>query len=83
MLIYIPHGSLNRDFISLVRDTSKVPLDTISDELLYQYLYHECDIGTKEIGHKIIPHFQKSPYSFGILTVNIPRGFCDLNRPKS
>lgn len=79
-IIYVPHSSLNPKYIKKVRETSKVDLSSISDEILYKYLYHEADTGVMEIVAAMKKHFTDSDYSIGILTVDIPRGFCDLNR---
>lgn len=80
-IIYIPHGSLETDFIEKVRETSQINLDAISNEMLYKYLYHEADTGVYEITDEIKKYFQNSDFSIWILKVEIPRGYCDLNRP--
>lgn len=80
-LIYAPHPSTNRDFIAKVRETVKVDISHISDEMLAKYLYHEADIGVIETMNFVKKFLANSPYSLGFLWVDIPRGFCDLNRP--
>ena len=34
LLIYVPHQSIDKDFIKKVRETSKISLDYVSDDLL-------------------------------------------------
>lgn len=80
-MIYAPHPSINRDFITKVRETAQADISHTSDEILEKYLYHEADIGVIETMNFVEKFLANSPYSLGFLWVNIPRGFCDLNRP--
>lgn len=82
-IIFAPHPSIDTNFIQKVRQTSKKNLDNISDEMLSAFLYHEADTGVNEVIDEMKPYLQKSNFSIGILKVEIPRGFCDLNRPLS
>lgn len=80
-LIYAPHPSINQNYISHVRTTSSQDLSHISDEIFSQFLFHEADTGVMEVTQALMKYFQDSPYSFAFLFVDIPRAFCDLNRP--
>ena len=81
LLIYVPHNSIDKDFIKKVRETSKISLDSVSDDLLYKYMYHEADTWVIEVLESMKKYLEKSEFSIWILKVEIPRGFCDLNRP--
>ena len=81
LLIYVPHHSIDKDFIKKVRETSKISLDYVSDDLLYKYMYHEADTWVVEVLESMKKYLEKSEFSIWILKVEIPRGFCDLNRP--
>lgn len=81
MLIYAPHPSINHDFIAKVRETSSEDISQIPDEILAKYLYHEADTGVLQVMNFLKNFLENSPYSIGFLWVDIPRGFCDLNRP--
>lgn len=82
LMIYVPHDNRDKNFIKNVRETSKVDLENISDELLYNYLYHEADTWVSEIISAMEKYFEnKKDFKIWILRVEIPRGFCDLNRP--
>lgn len=80
-LIYAPHPSTNRDFIAKVRETAQADISHISDEILAKYLYHEADTGVVETMNFVKKFLANSPYSLAFLWIDIPRGFCDLNRP--
>lgn len=80
-LIYVPHGSIDKNFIKKVKETSKVDIKNISDELLYKYLYHEADTWVNEVINFMEKYFLDSEFSIWVLNVKIPRWFCDLNRP--
>lgn len=81
MLIYIPHGNIDKNFLKQVRETSKINLDNISDELLFKYMYHEADTWVVEVVESMKKYFLDSDFSIWILKVEIPRWYCDLNRP--
>lgn len=80
-LIYIPHISDDKNFLKIIRETANISLDHISDEFLYRYLRHETDTGMREIANTLTKILKNSEFSFAVLAVEIPRGFCDLNRP--
>ncbi len=83
-MIYIPHASINKTYLPFIRETSLVNLSNISDEILYKYLYHEADTGMLEVARAMCQDFFSknfhNNFSLAILWVDIPRGFCDLNR---
>lgn len=82
MMIYVPHDSRDKNFIKKVRETSKNPIENISDDLLYRYLYHEADSSVTEIISKMEKYFsEEKNFKIWVLRVEIPRWFCDLNRP--
>lgn len=80
-LIYLPHSSLDTDWLSFARSTFQIPRDDISDALLGSYMYHEADIGMSEVTQSCMASLVDIDFSIGILEVNIPRSLCDLNRP--
>lgn len=80
-LIYVPHGSIEKNFIKKVRETSKVDLKNISEDMLYKYLYHEADTWVNEVINFMEKYFLDSKFKIWVLNVEIPRWFCDLNRP--
>lgn len=80
-LIYLPHSSVDRDWLSFARSTFQRMRDDISDELFQSYIYHEADIGMREVAESCMQNLEDLPISIGILEVNIPRALCDMNRP--
>lgn len=80
-LIYLPHSSFDVDWLIFARSTFQVARDDISDDLLQAYIYHEADIGMKEIVESCVQNLEDLPFSIGILEGNIPRALCDMNRP--
>jgi hypothetical protein len=80
-LIYIPHSSVDTDWISFARSTFQWARDDISDVLLGSYIYHEADIGMHEVALSCVKSLGDTTFSVGILEVDIPRALCDMNRP--
>lgn len=80
-LLYLPHISEDFEFVSQVRKTANISLDRISEKNLQDFLVHEADTGVRFVAHQIIHYLEKNTdFSFGVLFVEIPRAFCDLNR---
>lgn len=82
LIIYVPHDNRDKNFIKNVRETSKNDIKNISDDLLFEYLYHEADSWVSEILSAMEKYFlNEKNFKIWVLRVEIPRGFCDLNRP--
>ena len=69
LLIYVPHHSIDKDFIKKVRETSKISLDYVSDDLLYKYMYHEADTWVVEVLESMKKYLEKSEFSIWILKI--------------
>ncbi len=81
ILLYVPHDGVSIDFleeayISLIKEN-------FSQELLFRYMLHEADRGALEIARSTESYLRLlSPdIQVDVRTVEIPRAFCDLNRP--
>jgi len=48
--------------------------------MIAQYIYHEADTGVIDIAREALQYLHD--WNVGILTVDVPRAFCDLNRPR-
>ncbi len=80
-LIYLPHSSLDIDWLSFARSTFQISRDDIPDILLESYMYHEADIGVREVAQSCMSILGDIDFLIGILEVHIPRSLCDMNRP--
>ncbi len=80
-LIYLPHSFVDTDWISFARSTFQWARDDIYDSLLGSYIYHEADIGMREVALSCVKSLGDTDFSIGILEVDIPRALCDMNRP--
>lgn len=80
-LWYLPHASLRGDFLPKIREVCKIDISHISDTDLYSYMYHEADTGILQIMEQYTHLIKNFPYNIAILVADVPRAFCDMNRP--
>lgn len=80
-LIFLPHSSTDSSWMQFARSTFMISRDDIVDTIISDYLYHEADIGMREVAFSCMENLPHIPFSIGILEVNIPRWLCDMNRP--
>ena len=79
-LIYAPHAWYKKYWLKNIKKSLKI--DKISDKLIYDYIVHEADIWSREISLWIYKKLESifPEKKFCLITWEVPRWFCDLNR---
>lgn len=78
--LFAPHAGYWENWIPFIQET--LIKKDFSSQLLYDYIKHEADLGTKELSVWIFEKLKTQRPDLKLLLIlwEVPRAFCDLNR---